>query len=231
MSTVDDDLPMKPLQASWAVDDVEDELRDLFIALYDQVLRETADEINVYGAPHLGSISLVQREVTADGLSIINQGDNDGIRYLFKAFRNLNPERGMHFLRTYLRVLWGDNQNIHQLWQKKSETYPTYLRSKSEIVGSETDYFLTSRLRVELDIEDILPETIIQSLKTAIAARFVLMFRIAKFMRTDGGMASVARGVVIARLSGETIEPSGLLFQTGMAHVMGGMVLAYTSAE
>lgn len=218
-----------PLRNSWATGQVEEELRALFIKLYEDSLKEQADEINVYGAPHLGSVNLIARHVEADGLALLNNNDETGLRYLFKAWRYQNPDRGLHFLRTYLRVIFGDNQNVEQLWQKKTEPYPTSLKPKHE-VESESEYFLTSRLQVDLDNIDIVPDRIIRTLRTAIAARFVLMFRVAKFCRTEIGLVSTFRGVNVLRLQGEVIEPSGNL-NVGLAHVVTGTVLAYTRSE
>ena len=177
------DLPLKPLQNSISATDIEAELKELLISVYAANIDAMADEINCYGAPHLGSFSLIERLVTADGLALIRQGDESGMRYLFRAWRHLNPQRGLHFLKTYLQVLWGDAHQVSQMWQKTSEPYPTALKSQSEVEWSGEaleDYFLTSRVTVDLDT-DIVPDRIVRSLRTAVAARFVLKVRISKF--------------------------------------------------
>lgn len=184
---------MKPLESSFANGDLEDELRNLFIRLYDETLADKASEIDVYGAPHLGPLSLIQREISRDGLSVLNKVDETGLRHLFKAWRYQNPRRGTHFLATYLRVLFGDVYSINQLWQKKTEPYPTYLRTRDEIVSegaSESDFFLTSRLRVDLTT-DLVPDQVIQSLRTIVAARLVLEIRISQVAKNESGIAGV----------------------------------------
>lgn len=224
------ELPLRPLQASFKATDLEAELAAMFIRLYDETLRETADEINVYGAPHLGKFELVERHVSMDGLAMLRQGDEAGMRYLFKAWRFRNTMRGTAFLRTYLQVLFGPVHDVQQLWQRKSQPYPTAVMSRPEMgyAGElETDYFLTSRLRVDLDT-DIVPDRIIQSLRTVIAARFVLQMRLAKFFKTETGVATVIRGVNIIRTEGEAIPPPGLV--VGVATAFGATSVLYTTA-
>jgi len=114
-------MTMSPLVHSHAANALEAELKDLFISLYEDVLRETADDINVYGAPHLGSFGLVEKNIDGDGLTVLRETTEARIRYLFRAWRHRNPQRGMHFLSTYLACIFGDNADSAQLWQKKSE--------------------------------------------------------------------------------------------------------------
>lgn len=195
---------MKPLVESFANGTVEDELRQLFVRLYEETLAEKADEINVYGAPHLGPFSLIERHVAGDGLSVIREDNEAALRYLFKAWRFRNPRRGTHFLATYLRVLFGDYE-INQLYQKKSAPYPTLLRSEREIqqLGhSLADYFLTSRLRVQL-VTSIVPERILAAMKSVVAARLILQVRIAQRTRMQVGTAQICYGQAVARMTGE----------------------------
>jgi hypothetical protein len=176
------------LENSHSATELEEELQALFIEVFDDLLKAQADELNVYGMPHLGSSSLIAKNLKADQLTIL-QDEEYRVRHLFKAWRHQNPERGLHFLRTYLQTLWGNSWTVEQLWQKKADPYPTNLKEKSQIL--ESDYFLTSRLRVDLDAADIVPENIIVSLKTAVAARFVLQLRIAKFAQTTIRLGTV----------------------------------------
>lgn len=198
---------MKPLIKSHAATQLEDELRNLFIKLYKEELGEITDEINVYGAPHIGPFSLVEREVAKDGLAVLRTTDEDAIRYLFKAWRFQNPRRGMHFLRTYLQVLFKGNHEVSQLWQAKALPYPTGLRAESEIPGvvPEKDYWLTSRLRVDIDA-DTVPAILERTLRTALAARFVIDVRAAKYGRTITGTVGAAGGGVLMR-AGNIVPP------------------------
>lgn len=201
-------MSLEPLQHSHAVGKVEIEMKDLVEGLYRDYIQAEVDDINVYGAPHLGSFSLIERVIAQEGLTVLRETTEDRIRYLFNAWRNRNPQRGLHFLRTYLTVIFGD-MSAEQLWQKKSGTYPQQLKTLSEIAAageSESDYFLTSRIRVDLT-SDIVPEKLAASLKAAVAARFVLNLRIGKRTLINVGFGVIAQGVVSARLTGETAEP------------------------
>lgn len=227
-------MTMIPLSKSWAVDDNEDELRNLFIQLYGDTLKLKSDEINVYGAPHIGPFSLIEREVARDGLTVLRTTTEDAIRHLFLSWRFRNPRRGTHFLHTYLGVLFGPVFEIRQLYQKKSEPYPTALSSAEEAVSlgdSLSDYFLTSRLRVDIET-DIVPTRVLNAAKTAVAARFVLELRAAKRMPITVGMPHVFRGVVVARTSGNSVSVSddvSSVTDTAVAQVFGLSALAFTS--
>lgn len=199
---------MDLLQHSAAYDDAESELQQIMMRIYDDELRPTADEINVYGAPFLGSIALLERLVTADGLAIPRKhSGQDSIRYLFKAWNYLNPERGFHFLKAYLQALWGESYEVNQMWQKKSEPYPTYLRTMAQVAGVESDYFLTSRVIVDLDIEEDVPEALQKAIRTAVAARFLLQLRIFKKLSNELLLGQVFHGYVAHIVSGNLVDP------------------------
>lgn len=199
---------MRLLEHSAAYNDAEQELQDIINRIYDEELRPTADEINVYGAPFLGSIALLERLVTADGLAIPRKhSGQDSIRYLFKAWNYLNPERGFHFLKSYLQALWGESYEVNQMWQKKSEPYPTYLRTLAEIAGSEPDYFLTSRVIVDLDISEDVPDVLQKAIRTALAARFVLQLRIFKKISNTMLIGQLLHGYTVHNASGSLVDP------------------------
>jgi RNA-binding protein YhbY len=221
-------MSLEALKNTAYASELEDELRNLFVKMYADHLQATADEINVYGAPHLGSLALVQRNVAADGVSIMSQADDVRTRYLHKAWRFRNPERGMHFLRTYLSAIFPGQHTINQLWQKKGEAYPTALSEKTKAV-SESSHWLTSRIQVDLDIEESLPARILNSIKTAVAARFVVKVRVAKFCESPVGVAMVMRPAVIMRLAGESLPAPNQTF--GIAQAISGVTLCYTESE
>jgi len=186
---------LRPLQNSpWTKAspeaELEAELKDLFIKVYADTMAATADDINVYGAPHLGSFGLVERNIDRDGLSVLRETTEARIRYLFRSWRHLNPERGLHFLRLYLSALFGDAWVAEQLWQRKDQPYPTALATTAE-VGDSRDYFLTSRVRVDVDSE-IVPAKILSSLKSAIAARILLTVRVGRTFGAGAGTFELA---------------------------------------
>ena len=228
------DLPLKPLQNSWDASQLEAELKALFIKLYDDHLRELADEINVYGAPHLGGIDLLEKVVTSEGLAILRDEDVDKMQYLSKSWRHLNPERGFHFLKTYLRVLFGEGQVVEQLWQKKSLPYPTATKTRAEIESAAeamADYFLTSRVRVDLDTT-LLNERVKNAILTSLAARFVAEVRVAKFAIQQLALAGVCGGTQVFNGNGYAIAPPDNAINTmALAGVCGGAMLFFGYGE
>jgi hypothetical protein len=108
------------------VDDAENELRLLALDLFKSLLGSALHDINVSGMPHLGSLQMMQRRVNHDGL-IFPQGDRDesAIRYLYRAWSSGNNHgRGLHFLRTYLQLLFPDAWEAIQQWHYADEAYP-----------------------------------------------------------------------------------------------------------
>lgn len=146
---------MKPLMQSHAADALEAELKQLTIALWQEFLEQRKADINVYAAPHLGSKALLQKYLVSQGIHNFNVAalSEDAARYLLMAWRYRNPKRGTHFLRVFIRCLWGADFDIQSLWQKKSGTYPQDLVSEADMQQDGlniNDYFRTSRLRVVL---------------------------------------------------------------------------------
>lgn len=200
---------MNPLLNSFTNGEVEADLQALFVRLYEETLATVDDEVNVYGAPHLGTLELIRRNLAQDGISVLNNVTEDGLRYLFRAWRFQNPRRGTHFLETYLRVLFGDVYEINQLYQKIGGVYPNDLVTMNDILltgESESDYFLTSRLRVDLTTSEV-PERVVSALRTVVAARMVLEVRIAQAARSDFEMGCSLSMLNFFTASGESLAP------------------------
>lgn len=116
---------LKPLQTSFVSDEIEADLKQLFIDLFKAHLAVDTFDVNVLGAAQLGSFDLVRKSVNADGLVLL-QGDREeaATRYLYRAWKSRNNDgRGMHFLRTYLQMLFPNVAEVEQLWQDKSQPY------------------------------------------------------------------------------------------------------------
>lgn len=220
-------MSMNPLLNTLQVGDVERDLVQLFAQLYQDNLAELSDEINVYGAQHLGPLSLIQRALTGDGLSVLNLTDEAGMRYLYKAWRHRNPKRGMHFLRKYLQVLFGSVYNVDQLWQKTSGVYPEDCKSLAEIaLDGETieQYFLTSRVRVDVATE-VVPERVLRALLSTVAARIVLEVRVTRAFRLNYVAAPVFYPITLCYVAGELLAdvlPTGSLAVDGLTVVDSG---------
>lgn len=119
------------LAESFAENAIEADLKLLFADLYREHLADASFDANVLGATHLGSIELVRNAVNADGL-VLMQGDREEVamRYLHRAWKSANVQgRGVHFLRTYLNLLFPGLCEIDQLWHDKDVPYPMGLCS------------------------------------------------------------------------------------------------------
>jgi hypothetical protein len=196
-------MELIPLQRSAVADDVEAEFKALFLQLYKERIADGVNELALYGMPHLGSIGIIERYVSNDGLAVLRTTTVEQIRYLFHAWRYNNPQRGTAFLGAYLNALFGPVYTISQLYCHKDKVYPTDALSLGEIediAGNMDDYYLTSRLRVDIQTP-IVPERILRASRTAVAAKFVLELRIAQTIGVGLVIGAPGRTVIAARFS------------------------------
>jgi len=193
-----------PLEASYAENDVEADLKRLFIDLFDSALAVTTFDVNVLGAAHLGSLDLVRKSINTDGLVLLpGEREEAATRFLYRAWKSGNMQgRGLHFLRTYLQILFPNIGTAVQLWQKKGEPYPTALHD----FGHE-DSFLTSRIRVSInDFPQIEFHRLISScIVNVVPARFILNIR---YVATSS--IGKIRPVCVGSMA-QAIRSSGLL--------------------
>jgi hypothetical protein len=121
-----------PLRNSHEVGDIEHELKQVFLDLFDTLGQDSFDA-NVLGAAHLGSFELVRRMVNHDGLVLLpGEREEAATRYLYRAWKSGDVQkRGLHFLRTYLELLAPGMFQVTQLWHDKSKPYPTALTGGS----------------------------------------------------------------------------------------------------
>lgn len=197
-------MELKPLQRSAEYDGIEGELKALFLSLYRKHLAGPIVDASTLGMPHLGPDSFISLGLNNDGLALLNDTHSDRIRLLFKAWRYLNPQRGTTFLAFYLRALFGDVFTIDQLWCKKAGRYPVDVMTEAEMQAAgerEADFFLTSRLRVDIETE-VVPERVLKAARTAVAARFVLELRAARRSSPTLSVAFASRGVTVIRTTG-----------------------------
>jgi len=200
-------MDLIPLQRSAEYDAIESELKALSLYLYETGIQGGVREANVYGMPHLGPDEFISRGLSNDGLALMNNTPTDNTRYLFNAWRYLNPQSGTAFLEIYLRALFGPTFEINQLWCPVDGIYPVDAISEAEVtaLGDSTDsYFLTSRLQVDIDTE-VLPARIVEAAKTAVSAKFVLDVRLAKTISLVFKVAFLAWGVQIVRAAGKSL--------------------------
>lgn len=169
---------LTPLKNSFAVDDVENDLRNLFIDLFESMMAQSAFDLNVIGVGHLGSMDLIRKLVNVDGLALIDgEREETATRYLYKAWKSRNKNgRGFHFLATYLQLLFPNGYAIEQMAQEKSGTYQNEL---SPLARADSTKFSTSRVRVAIDSSKTTWENIDKMapiLSSIIPARLILYF-------------------------------------------------------
>jgi len=140
---------LAPLQHSFAENNVEAQLKALFSDVFKQYLAADVFDANVAGMAHLGSFERLRRSINHDGLVLIqNDGQHAATRYLYRAWQARNRNgRGLHFLRTYLQLLYPNQWAVEPLWQHKDQPYPQQLNPSPE---DKTQWWLTSRIRILL---------------------------------------------------------------------------------
>ncbi|WP_043345122.1 phage tail protein [Cupriavidus basilensis] len=185
-----------PLQNSWEANEVEAELKQVFLDLFATYLRGDERDLNVYGTAHLGSLDLLARSIKRDGLAVFGD-DTNAVRYLYRAWHARNPKRGLTFLRTYLQLLWPDGWRVEQMWQDKSQSYPTKLVARGELGANPHDtHYLTSRITVSIDDDNetgVSIPRVLPALRSVMAARFVLDIEV---LKRAGNTISVASGAL-----------------------------------
>lgn len=195
-----------PLQISADANDIEAALKQQFLDLFMENLRAGERELNVSGMPHLGPIDLIERHVKLDGLALIRT-DEPSMKYLYRAWKARNPKRGMHFLRTYLQLLWPNGWVVNQMWQDKGSPYPTGLSARSAIAAPDphSTHYMTSRIRVLIDDDresGFSIPSVVPALRSVVAAKFVLEIQLLKrFANVDGGGLGLSNGATVQNMA------------------------------
>jgi len=140
---------LAPLQHSFAENEIEAQLKALFSDVFKQHLAMDVFDANVAGMAHLGSFERLRRSINHDGLVLIqNDGQQAATRYLYRAWQARNRNgRGLHFLRTYLQMLYPNQWAVEPLWQHKNRPYPQQLDPNP---ADKAQWWLTSRIRILL---------------------------------------------------------------------------------
>ncbi|MGL5947915.1 MAG: hypothetical protein ACRCYV_02500 [Aeromonas sp.] len=113
-----------PLQRSHCASQIEAELQAIFLELFARVGKDTFDA-SVLGAAHLGSFELVRKMVNHDGLVLLaGEREEAATRYLYRAWKSGDiQKRGLHFVRTYLQLLFPEQAQVRQLWHYQDKPY------------------------------------------------------------------------------------------------------------
>jgi hypothetical protein len=190
--TAQDAVDLEPLRQSHEANELEAELKALFMEMLDAFVRAGEREVNTLGTPHLGPFSTqVESAVKNEGLALYRRADEGAMRYLFRAWRARNPKRGLHMLRTYLQVLWPSGWTVEQMYQEKGEPYPEVLWAQPA-----ADRYRTSRVRVGIESADTTGEDVlaaVPALRSVVPARILLDF--VMLTRIDDGRLAIGGGM------------------------------------
>jgi hypothetical protein len=209
MDSIVKQLPqLTPLEKSFAVDEVEEQLKQMFIDLFNAHLAERAHDVNVLGMAHLGTLNLVRRIVSVDGLVFIpNTREEAATRRIYRAWKAGNAQgRGLHFLRAYLQLLFPNSWTIDQQMQAKASPYPTAL-SPAQYTLNDPDKYLTSRIKVWVSSQASNAGSvgaIAKILKDIIPARLIPEINISETSSTTLRVGSVLTGWAFLNTSGTT---------------------------
>lgn len=144
---------MSPLAASHAENDVEADCKRLLMDLFARHLAGLVFDVNVLGAAHLGSLDLVRKAVNTDGLMLLQGAREEAAtRYLYRAWKSGDGQgRGLHFLRTYLQLLFPGECTVTQMWHEANpeKTYPNWLHNLTP--GYSLDYYHVGEENITLD--------------------------------------------------------------------------------
>ena len=179
---------LTPLRESHEADVTEAELKGLFMHLLETFIRPAEDEIKTIGIPHIGPLEQFERAVKNEGLALVRRGDEETMRFLFRAWKARNPKRGLHMLRLYLRLLWPEGWRVNQLWCARDGTYPVDL-----VLSDGGNHFLTSRVNVVIssgvtsgaDVDAVAP-----ALRSVVPARIVLSITLEQRSESEIGLCT-----------------------------------------
>jgi hypothetical protein len=207
---------LAPLTASAEENQLESELKQVFLTVFGNLVRERERALNLYGMAHLGEEELVQRNLQSDGLALIRQ-DAARMRFLLKAWRARNPERGVLFLKKYLQTVWPNEWSIDQFWHPIATAieYPEH----KTVDGDPETHFLTSRVRVGVSVavDDGTGLIAMQkALRSTLAARLVLEMVLMVEMANEVRLASAAAVVMPMYVRG-TLRGPGLVARNNVS--------------
>jgi hypothetical protein len=106
---------LQPLRNAFEYDQLEEDMKDVFLTVFDQYIRPFERQVNLSGMPHLGDTELIERTLKDYGLAIVRR-DATRTAFLLKAARARNPRRGMLFLKQYLQSVWPGVWKVETLW-------------------------------------------------------------------------------------------------------------------
>lgn len=211
---------LAPLRNSHEADQLETELKALFMQMFEQYVRPGLDAVATVGAPHLGGLDQLERAVKMDGIALQRAADEGAMRYLHKAFRARNPKRGLHMLRAYLQALFGTGGwELVQQWQDSEFSYPTMLYE-----NDGPGRFLTTRIQARVIPTGLAktPELMAQAFRSVLPARMLLRVALMAnpYQSSVGMFLGAAATVLRQQFAGDFVDPPFRLLSEmgGVAH-------------
>jgi hypothetical protein len=147
VSNISDFDLMSPFETSHTNGIIEEQLKALFIDLFNELFTEQIKDIHDYGMPMFGGSKVIERFTKQDGLTALRRPNSSDLimRVIYTNWKSLASKRGLKFLEFVLQMIWTDQWELHRLWHdwNRREEYPT-LSTMDKTEGS----FLTSRIMV-----------------------------------------------------------------------------------
>ena len=129
---------------------LETAMAKAFKQVFADVFQEQIQDLLDYGAPHIGSPTVVERFSKQDGLVVLRRPVTSDtlMRVIYANWSSMASERGLGFLEFVLRMLWTDQWQIKRMWHPINSfmNYPRYI-----VDEERPNHFLTSRIRITID--------------------------------------------------------------------------------
>jgi hypothetical protein len=134
------------LERSHSVNDVEKQLKQLFIAIFDDLLLDKFTDASYLGAPTHASFEQLKISAAFSGLEHITTGlTKVQLQHLYKIWSTRNQDRGFYFFNAILQAFFPNRFTIAQVWHSKALTYPS-----NPLPANDPDAFLTSRINITI---------------------------------------------------------------------------------
>lgn len=140
----------RPIDDQYAHGGLETALAQAFHQVYAEQFSQKMQDLVDYGAPHIGSRTVIERFSKQDGLVVLRRPVTSDVlmRVIYANWSSLASERGLGFLEFVLKMLWTNQWQIIRLWHSVARVnqYPLFLSTEQQ-----PNYFLTSRIMISLD--------------------------------------------------------------------------------
>lgn len=139
-----------PIDSQYRKNELEGVITAIFGKLIDDNFAAGLKDLFDYGAPYLGSPTVVERFTKQDGLAVLRRPDTSAklMKIIYANWSSLATKRGLAFLEFVLQMLWPQQWSIIRLYHPipQINQYPDLITT----IPKPTR-FLTSRVRIILD--------------------------------------------------------------------------------